>query len=185
MLRPIADGDLEQWSPIPGQPSYQQVLDLGGDDGDTTRILSTGVSPLTALFRFEDFLVAPAAVQKVLWVGVQASIRARLGGPAPDPGLVAAAIKSGGVLATYAPLSVDFNTYASRGGLADGWYTSTDPATGQPWTVAAAAACQAGLQDQQDPAKIYSVSCTSIRKLADVVLRMRNAVRGPYGDERH
>lgn len=180
LLFPDGDGDLTQWTAVPAGASYATVLDLNGADDDVSYLKATGGSAVTLL----EFQKAPPIlpIVRVLWVGVQGRFRQASSGQALKGVNVQAQIRSNGIDVLLPQLSAGSPTYQDSDPVASGWQQFTDPATGLPWTPQAALLAQVGI--------VYAgagneIRCTLLRKAMDVVLRQRNAVRGPLGDERH
>ncbi len=137
-------------------------------------VVNAITAPNTVLLKFHAPPDLPQPLGLISWVGVSARLRKIAGG---DP-LIGARIRSASVDSDLPEMTIASESYADFAPEDTGWRLYADPATGAPWTPAAALACQAGLFTYRPAGS--ACRCTRLRKAiqCDLLVR-RNAVRGP------
>ena len=131
-LRPNADGDLTEFEDLIGAPTHWEAVDEEVADDAATHV-GSDVAGRTDLFQLTDSGLATGT--KINSITVYERVR-REGGNDDDWQIV---IKSGTTSAYSPTFNNETNTWVERS-----YQWTTDPNTGEAWTVAAVNALQAG-----------------------------------------
>ncbi len=135
VLRPNGAGSSAQWTPV-GCSSNWQCVSEATSDGDTTHVESATIGNVDG-YAFQD--LTPTS-RTIVSVSVNAVARWTGGGCRIDPGACGGSIK----LNVNGFSGSTKNLAGAYGTVSDVW--TTNPATGQSWTVAQVNALQAGIE---------------------------------------
>jgi RHS repeat-associated protein len=190
VLRPNADAGTDQWA-LNGCTAHWACVAEAGADGDGTFVSTTTIGG-TDLYRLPTL---PGSSKGVEYVEVTAVARDTYTPPPPPPRCppicptgpetstptTGVGILSGTDDAIYLRVNSSRGSYRSLGNTY-GTYTqrwTTDPATGQPWTMAAVNALQAGVEAADVRSSLRVTQLYVTVKVFDGALYMYSA--GPTG----
>lgn len=178
-FHPTGEGDRFDWSPTPSGGTWQRLFDYDGPDDDTG-FVSSNAGGQGFLITTDEGRPYPGVVSSVGWVSVLARARrTAIGGPT---GIITPIVRNGGVEWEGSQLSLGTAYSDANGANIPQWHAELDPATGKPWTLDAARACQVGLVDRTDGG--HAVRCTLVRKLVFVNYGRSGAMRYPQPHQR-
>lgn len=180
----VADGDISNWTVVPGgTPAFQAVGAVHGPQDDVVYVQSGTGAGSPEIFVQTCSTAALPPISGVGWVGVFARTKKIANQPSLItflPEIRSAGIQMNGSVVESAGFSyADYDPNV----LLELQF-ALDPATGKPWTLAAALACQVGIKDDTTNSGhaggVYTLRCSRISKVLFAgFLPNHGAVRGP------
>ena len=182
-LLPVGNGAFSTWTASPaGTPHWRAVFDPVAADDDATFVRSDDDTQKVETFLYETGRLSPR-VRPVSWIGLKARVRRTALGFAENvrfaPRVYSSGIAAQGSTIILPRATTAWNNYGPEAIAA--WRFFLDPATGRPWTDAAALSAELGMVDltfDEGAGAQHDLRWTLARKVMNVNYWDRPAVRG-------